>query len=50
MNNNRRFNQYRKLIDLLGKRTLPDTDPFGWFDRVKSLIKAAERKLMPWEV
>lgn len=50
MNNNRRFNQYRKLIDLLGKRTLPNTDPFGWFARVTKLIDAAERKLMTWEV
>lgn len=50
MNNNRRFNQYRKLIDLLGKRTLPNEDAFGWFNRTKKVIDAARRKLMPWGV
>lgn len=48
MTNNRRFNQYRKLIGVLEQRPCPPDNMFLWILRVEKLIDAAERKLMPW--
>lgn len=44
MNNNRRFNQYRKLISLMDKRHNQEVVPFS----VYLILLRAERKLMPW--
>lgn len=46
MNTNKRFNQYRKLIKLMEKKStkLLVVVVRGW-----KIIDAAERKLMPWK-